>query len=1661
MRSIVRHITLVLASAALSLLAGVQAYAQTAAGTRIGNVADVRFGFANGDSLVLRSDTAVVFVQDDVPAPASLQITKSASAISIIPGGAFSYTIVVRNGGATKLTLVSIVDTIDAAALQVQSASRGQVSGNVFAWTIDTLAAGAVDSVTISVSMSPTAIEGVRVMNVASATALETGPVPVQDSVSVGVANRPFVPNPLGSVTKTGRSLASSRDTVVYTITAANTGNVALANAAVVDSLDHVMRFVAATPPPTSVDTAAGVLLWAIGVVDTQETRTITVLVRYADSLTSDRRVTNVAGFKGDEIGWVRASATTDVTVPIIVPAEPRLGLVKRVSASSIPTGGLATYTLVVSNSGNATATNVAVVDTLPTAVQAVSVGSPGALGGRIVTAKFDSLEPGQSDSLSIVVRLMDGVTDGEMVRNTAVATSDQTTIVSSSASFASIRTSNSSCKIVVSVTPSLVIGNGIAASVIRASVSDTLGVPKADGTPVVFRTSIGYFSNGRDSITVATINGVAVDSVRAVISSSSIVTAQASISVNEALCFANQTVDIVFFPGAIAGLVNNAWTGTPEQNATIRVYNSAGVLVAEIRPAADGSYLVPVPRTDDYQVQITTTDVFGQTTTIRSDVTVVVPGTGGRPPVLNTIVVSGRVYYYVSRKPIAAAGVPVFLTISPAGSGAAVSDRTFAGHSVVDTTVTDSTGYYQFQGLPPGVRYEVMVADPSLTGSISINPLSPGELMKDVNIPIVLNPAIHLTKSGPARAFTNDTVSYTIVLRNTGNYSATNVVLRDSLDRAMRFVSATPAPFAVDSASGIVRWAVGTLDSSAGPQSVYTAIVRVRFADTLRADHRAVNVAGMTSDQTTDTLVQVQTSIIRSVLGITKAARRKIVEVGDQAIYTVSVRNTSSDLVLRSVTLEDRAPLGFVYLPGTSFQDSTRTADPSVSRVPGGQILRWNIADSLAAGGSASISYRMVVGAGAGEGDGINRAQAYASEPNGAIVASPMAEERVEVQAGVFTDRGVVVGKVFYDPNRNAYQDEGESGVKGIELMTEDGTRIVTGDDGKYSIPEITPGRHVIKVRRHTLPAMATLHAGFNDFAFDPASRFVDVTPGGIARADFYLDAPLPNDTVAFVQRVDRFGVVKVQRFVSPKNVTFIDDERPALMKLTGLNFEVGKAVLRPEAYPVIRQLADILRENPDERVVIMGHTDASPIRTAEFPNNRVLSIARAEAVKVVLSNVEGIDITRIQTQGFGESVPVATNATREGKALNRRVEFSFGPAKDPSAVRQDAAVMVRIPVSYRGGPALNAIEITDSLPALMTYVEGSGRFNGRRVRAAHADGHLIWTIDSVGSELSGDLVYQVRLPRPVAGVEVHQSSTLGLRLMAAETVTVAAHLPTENRSAIAVRGRAVNYLMPSVLFASGKATLQPGAISALEATAAMLKNDRSLTAVIEGHTDAVPIRSKQFPSNLELSHARATTIVDILVGSFGIDRGRLEAVGYGEFRPVETNATPEGRQANRRIEMRLVRDEFSTSVLPEGGVDSTRTHDSEVAPNPSSAPLSAETQVSPADRLVITLETEWKGTGRRASNLQVVDSLSSWIRMERGTLVTQGVDTVVSLLPLQVMVSPIADRSMVSFVVRVLKAASVQDILSRHVGVVTKRPEVREVVSRGRSDEREVSPR
>jgi len=107
-------------------------------------------------------------------------------------------------------------------------------------------------------------------------------------------------------------------------------------------------------------------------------------------------------------------------------------------------------------------------------------------------------------------------------------------------------------------------------------------------------------------------------------------------------------------------------------------------------------------------------------------------------------------------------------------------------------------------------------------------------------------------------------------------------------------------------------------------------------------------------------------------------------------------------------------------------------------------------------------------------------------------------------------------------------------------------------------------------------------------------------------------------------------------------------------------------------------------------------------------------------------------------------------------------------------------------------------------------------------------------------------------------------------------------------------------------LLFDSGKAKIRQEAYPLLDKVATVLKdNMANFNIGIEGYTDNVPIKHSGWKSNWELSTARSLSVLHFLVNDKGVSPERLSAIGFGEYRPVDTNETREGRKLNRRVEI------------------------------------------------------------------------------------------------------------------------------------------------------------
>jgi flagellar motor protein MotB len=162
--------------------------------------------------------------------------------------------------------------------------------------------------------------------------------------------------------------------------------------------------------------------------------------------------------------------------------------------------------------------------------------------------------------------------------------------------------------------------------------------------------------------------------------------------------------------------------------------------------------------------------------------------------------------------------------------------------------------------------------------------------------------------------------------------------------------------------------------------------------------------------------------------------------------------------------------------------------------------------------------------------------------------------------------------------------------------------------------------------------------------------------------------------------------------------------------------------------------------------------------------------------------------------------------------------------------------------------------------------------------------------------------------------------------------------------------QGNLVKVVMPiDDLFASGSADLKKGGLVWIGKLAQTLSTTNFLELRVEGHTDSTPMKTAKYPSNWELSTARAANVVRYLLFQ-GFDPQKLAAIGYGESRPIAENTTAEGKMKNRRIEFTVVTmEETNTPETPQESGEMSDEKSKNIADEEASA-VNSEEAAAPA---------------------------------------------------------------------------------------------------------------
>ncbi|SFI04174.1 conserved repeat domain-containing protein/fimbrial isopeptide formation D2 domain-containing protein [Collimonas sp. OK307] len=379
----------------------------------------------------------------------------------------------------------------------------------------------------------------------------------------------------------------------------------------------------------------------------------------------------------------------------------------------------------------------------------------------------------------------------------------------------------------------------------------------------------------------------------------------------------------------------------------------------------------------------------------------------------------------------------------------------------------------------------------------------------------IIAVPALSIVKAHTGSFTAGSSASYTLTISNTKGGPTTSAIhVNDLLPNGMTLITGslassagsisnvvsnaqnvtfdfTPATPIVAGASVMLTYGVDVAPTASGTLTNYVSVAGGGDPASLLMPGAACNDSIRCSSDAT----QIANA---SLLVLTKAASVQEAELGDMVTYTVTVTNTGAAAVVQP-NIIDRLPPGFRLI-----NNSTHVSGATLVRQDGapGPVLT-TVLDIINPHSSVTMTYRVRLGVGSMNGDGINRVTATCPR-NSNVNCGNEARAKVRVTGGVFTNDACFAGMIFVDCNGNQIKDKEELGIPGVRLYVEDGTFLVSDVEGKYSFCGLPPKTHVLKVDQTTLPRGSRLVVSSNRNVGDAGSLFLDLKNGELQRADF-----------------------------------------------------------------------------------------------------------------------------------------------------------------------------------------------------------------------------------------------------------------------------------------------------------------------------------------------------------------------------------------------------------------------------------------------------------------------------------------------------------------------------------------------------------------------------
>jgi uncharacterized repeat protein (TIGR01451 family) len=393
---------------------------------------------------------------------------------------------------------------------------------------------------------------------------------------------------------------------------------------------------------------------------------------------------------------------------------------------------------------------------------------------------------------------------------------------------------------------------------------------------------------------------------------------------------------------------------------------------------------------------------------------------------------------------------------------------------------------------------YDPNPGDPTATELSNVTPLTLTEVPDNPNNNIPLGTAPNVNNVNPFALTNGDKGTYNFLLDES----------RGQLNAGRTYLIVIQPP-----ANGIydqrrIKLVIG---QRTGDTLAYQALSLdgrpINTTDGTTSVNGALNISDASRIGLDLRLLQIGTSVCQAAdVKIVKSADRVAAQPGDTVIYRLSVTNLAS-AALNNVVVTDNLPLGFnlnvgsvrAELAGVSVPVTATTSGRTASFLFQGLVL-----PPKAQAQTLNIAYAATLTPDALRGNGENLASIVGRRADNLLaVHDGPARHRLRVDAGILSDAGTLIGRVFVDKNFDGEQQPGEPGVPSAVIFLEDGNRITTDANGLFSVTNVLPGHHTGVLDLTSLPGY-TLAPNLYVEERNSQSRLVNLAPGGMVRMNF-----------------------------------------------------------------------------------------------------------------------------------------------------------------------------------------------------------------------------------------------------------------------------------------------------------------------------------------------------------------------------------------------------------------------------------------------------------------------------------------------------------------------------------------------------------------------------